>query len=59
MQANRIASAISYLERGFELDPSHFGVRRALGELGRKPKAPPRPMSHVPSSIPEPNAKKS
>jgi tetratricopeptide (TPR) repeat protein len=60
MQANRIARAINYLERGFELDPSHFGVRRALGELGRKPKGPPRPMSPGPSSIPvEPNVKKS
>jgi tetratricopeptide (TPR) repeat protein len=45
MQADRTASAISYLERGFELDSGHFGVRRALAELGRKPKPPPRPAS--------------
>jgi tetratricopeptide (TPR) repeat protein len=34
----RRASAIIYLERAFELAPAHFGVRRALTELGRKPK---------------------
>ncbi len=45
MQADRTASAISYLERGFELDPGHFGVRRALSEMGRKPKAAQRQQS--------------
>jgi tetratricopeptide (TPR) repeat protein len=60
MQADRTASAISYLEKGFELDPGHFGVRRALGELGRKPKLPPRLQSHGQSSIPaKPSVKKS
>lgn len=48
MQADRTASAISYLEKGFELDPGHFGVRRALGELGRKPRPPQRPQNHAP-----------
>ena len=51
MLADRIASAISYLEKGFELDPSHFGVRRALGELDRKPKLPQRRQSLEPFSI--------
>ena len=60
MQADRTASAISYLEKGFELDPGHFGVRRALGELGRKPKLPQRRQNHEPPPIPvEPNLKKS
>jgi tetratricopeptide (TPR) repeat protein len=57
MQADRAANAISYLERGFELDPSHFGVRRALGELGRKPKAAQR-VANNPSAV-KPNSKKS
>jgi tetratricopeptide (TPR) repeat protein len=58
MQADRTASAISYLERGFELDSSHFGVRRALAELGRKPKPPQRPPSPGSSSAPaKPNLK--
>jgi tetratricopeptide (TPR) repeat protein len=51
MQAGRTASAIAYLERGFELEPGHFGVRRALGELGRKPKSPQRPRSPAPAPI--------
>jgi tetratricopeptide (TPR) repeat protein len=60
MLADRTASAISYLEKGFELDPSHFGVRRALGELGRKPKVPQRLQNSVPPSIPaKPHLKKS
>jgi tetratricopeptide (TPR) repeat protein len=61
MQADRWASAISYLEKGFELDPSHFGVRRTLGELGRKPKIPQRLQNSAPSSsVPaKPNLKKS
>ena len=60
MQADRTASAISYLEKGFELDPGHFGVRRALGELGRKPKLPQRAQSQGTSTIPiKPNLKNS
>lgn len=60
IQADRTASAISYLEKGFELDPSHFGVRRALAELGRKPKLSTRSQNNAPSSTPaKPNLKKS
>src|SRR5579863_501978 len=44
----RTASAIGYLERAFELDPSHFGARRALTELGRKPKPPQRSRTQAP-----------
>lgn len=42
LQLERTASAIIYLERAYELSPGHFGVRRALTELGRKPKPAPR-----------------
>lgn len=42
----RHASAIIYLERAFEAAPGHFGVRRALTELGRKPK----PVSRSPNA---------
>jgi tetratricopeptide (TPR) repeat protein len=60
LQADRTASAISYLEKGFELDPAHFGVRRALSELGRKPKLPQRGHNHSsPSITVKPNLKKS
>jgi tetratricopeptide (TPR) repeat protein len=60
MQAGRTTSAISYLEKGFELDPSHFGVRRALAELGRRPKLPQRAPGHGATSLPiTPNLKKS
>ena len=60
MQADRKASAISYLQKGFELDPSHFGVRRALGELGRKPKPSQRPHNNALSSVSaKPRLKKS
>ncbi len=38
IKTERTASAITYLERAFEIEPSNFGVRRALTELGRKPK---------------------
>jgi len=51
MQADRTASAISYLQKGFELDPSHFGVRRALDQLGLKPKLPQRPHNNALSSV--------
>jgi tetratricopeptide (TPR) repeat protein len=58
MQTDRMASAISYLEKGFELDPGHFGVRRALSELGRKPKPAQRLQSQTPASTPaKPNVK--
>ncbi|HJU28704.1 MAG TPA: tetratricopeptide repeat protein, partial [Candidatus Binataceae bacterium] len=46
----RPASAIAYLERAFELDPAHFGVRRALAELGRKPRVSSRLKSHQASA---------
>jgi tetratricopeptide (TPR) repeat protein len=60
LQTDRTASAITYLEKGFELDPGHFGVRRALGELGRKPKLPQRAQSHFPHSVQaKPSLKKS
>lgn len=60
IQADRTASAIRYLEKGFELDPSHFGVRRALIEMGRKPRLPQRPHNTTPSSVPsKPHLKKS
>lgn len=42
VRSDRIASAITYLERAFELDPGNFAVRRTLADLGRRPKAPPR-----------------
>jgi tetratricopeptide (TPR) repeat protein len=59
IQAERTASAIRYLEKGFELDPSHFGVRRALVELGRKPKLPQRPHTNNSLSLPsKPHGKK-
>jgi tetratricopeptide (TPR) repeat protein len=45
LTVERTASAIAYLERAFEIDPGHFGVRRALAELGRKPKASVRAKS--------------
>jgi tetratricopeptide (TPR) repeat protein len=45
LQLERTASAIVYLERAYELSPGHFGVRRALTELGRKPKPAPRSAS--------------
>jgi tetratricopeptide (TPR) repeat protein len=38
LKIDRTAAAIDYLERAFEIDPGHFAVRRALAELGRKPK---------------------
>lgn len=45
----RTASAIIYLERAVELDPSHFGARRALSEMGRKPKPAQRSRSQSPA----------
>ena len=43
LKTERTASAIAYLERAHEIEPANFGVRRALTELGRKPKPSPRP----------------
>jgi tetratricopeptide (TPR) repeat protein len=48
IKTDRKASAITYLERAYEIEPSNFAVRRALAELGRKPKPSPR------SSRPDP-----
>jgi tetratricopeptide (TPR) repeat protein len=45
LRLERTASAIVYLERAFEISPGHFGVRRALTELGHKPKPIPRGSS--------------
>lgn len=45
----RTASAIAYLERAVELDPSHFGARRALTEMGHKPKPAQRSRSQSPA----------
>jgi tetratricopeptide (TPR) repeat protein len=60
MQSDRTASAINYLEKGFELDPSHFGVRRALAELGRRPKIPQRAQNSGPPAVSaRPNLKNS
>ncbi len=42
LRGDRIASAITYLERAFELEPGNFAVRRTLADLGRRPKAPAR-----------------
>jgi tetratricopeptide (TPR) repeat protein len=43
MRTERVASAITYLERAFAIDSGNFAVRRLLGELGRKPRPPLRP----------------
>lgn len=45
MRTERLASAINYLERAFQLEPGNFVVRRTLADLGRRPKAPPRQPS--------------
>jgi tetratricopeptide (TPR) repeat protein len=62
IKTDRTASAITYLERAYELDPSNFTVRRALAELGRKPKPSPRPsradLSKPSAVAPENPAKK-
>jgi tetratricopeptide (TPR) repeat protein len=61
IRTERTASAIAYLERAFELEPSNFGVRRALTELGRKPKPSPRPsrsdLAKSPDSADKPTKK--
>jgi tetratricopeptide (TPR) repeat protein len=58
LRLERTASAIIYLERAFELAPSHFGVRRALSELGRKPKPPARLAAPDPPPISATNDRK-
>ena len=45
LRQDRTASAIVYLEQACELAPGHFAARRALAELGRKPKPPTRPQT--------------
>ena len=42
----RLATATAYLERAFELAPDHFAARRALTELGRRPKPVSRPRAN-------------
>jgi tetratricopeptide (TPR) repeat protein len=58
LQLERTASAISYLERAYELSPGHFGARRALTELGRKPKPLPRSSTSALRSAPVVSDKK-
>jgi len=43
VRTERVASAINYFERAFELEPGNFAVRRALADLGRRPKVQARP----------------
>jgi tetratricopeptide (TPR) repeat protein len=50
LKSDRTAAAIEYFERAVEIDPGHFAVRRALAELGRKPK-PQRPRTDKPQAI--------
>jgi tetratricopeptide (TPR) repeat protein len=45
LRQDRTASAIVYLEHACELAPGHFAARRALAELGRKPKPPIRALT--------------
>ena len=59
IRTDRTASAIAYLERAFEIEPSNFGVRRALTELGRKPKTSPRSSRSEPAKLPDPSDKQS
>lgn len=49
MRTERLASAINYLERAFELEPSNFVVRRALTDLGRRPKPRSTPSDKSPN----------
>ena len=58
LNIDRTATAIDYFERAFELDPGHFAVRRALMELGRKPKPHlKRPRTEKPQPWPAPAPK--
>ena len=53
LKQERTASAIVYLEKACALAPDHFGARRALAELGRRPtnqaRKPPPPESRSPA----------
>ena len=51
LKLERKASAVTYFESAFELDPAHFGVRRILTELGRKPKPPLRSRLERPQRV--------
>lgn len=52
LKNDRTAAAIEYFERAFEIDPGHFAVRRALAELGRKPRPHlPRPRADKPQAM--------
>lgn len=42
LKLDRLATATAYLEQAFEISPGHFAARRALTELGRRPKPAPR-----------------
>ncbi len=53
---DRNASAIVYLERAFQLAPSHFGARRVLTDLGRKPKPPARTQTQPLAARPSKSA---
>lgn len=57
IRTERTASAIAYLERALEIEPSNFGVRRTLTELGRKPKPSPRGSRPDLAKAPEPSDK--
>jgi tetratricopeptide (TPR) repeat protein len=57
IRTERTASAIAYLERALEIEPSNFGVRRTLTELGRKPKTSPRASRPDLSRSPDPSDK--
>src|SRR5579883_3316001 len=46
LKLERLATATAYLERAFELAPDHFAARRALTELGRRPKPVSRPRAN-------------
>ncbi len=48
LKVDRMASAIVYLERAYEIEPGNFAVRRLLAQLGRKP-APPAKHSRGPA----------
>ncbi len=59
LKMDRTAAAIEYFERAFEIDPGHFAVRRALAELGRKPRPHlQRPRSDKPQTFTVVAAKK-
>ncbi|MBF6559561.1 MAG: tetratricopeptide repeat protein [Candidatus Binataceae bacterium] len=60
MRTERTASAITYLERAFEIDSGNFAVRRLLAELGRKPRPPMRAPAkdQTSSAAPAPPANK-